>query len=139
MGVSVILILVMISRKVNNSDIGQKNNKHSTLFESPDPIITDEYSVLDIENNYQEMEEIKYTKNVFKEECNDNSLTTGSNSYNNIYSLSKKNGYDYGDYKKMDNNEIEDFISNNRNEEYDSENNKDSAKVYHKKNQFLII
>lgn len=124
MGVSVVLILIMVSRKLKHSDIDNQTELRPREVECPEPILIEE----DIDNHY---ENFKYYKNNtnHKKESHDYSNTTGENSAKNIYSLSQKNGFEY---KKLDN-DIDDFMNE------DEEKDMVQRKVYHKKDQFLII
>ena len=129
MGVSVLLILVMVSRKVKNTDMNNQEEQARRELECPEPILIDECSVLDIDIHYQNLKDYKSVKN-YKKESKDFSTTTGTgqNSSNNVYSLNHKNGFEY---KKLDN-DIDDFFN-------EDETQMVGGIVYHKKDQFLII
>ncbi len=136
MGVSVILIFVMVSKKIKYSQI--ESNEITRKLESSEPILIDEYCELDDDHNYHDFKEYKNLK-YGNRESNYYSLSTGGNSINNnVYPLSQKNGFEY---KKIVENDIEEFI-NDENEfnriVYDKGSNK-GTKMYHKKDQFMII
>lgn len=127
MGVSVILILVMVSRKLKHADIDNQEELGPREVECPEPILIEDCSVLDVDHHYQNFKDYKNMKN-YKKESNDFSQTTGENSCNHVYSFNQKNGFEY---KKLDN-DIDDFMN-------DDEKRMVGGKVYHKKDQFLII
>ncbi len=137
MGFSVLLILAMVSRKNKYSDIDNQAefdcSRDSREIQCPEPILIDAYdgSVLDIDNHYQNFKDYK-NKKQNKKESNDFSSSTGTreNSIsNNVYSFNNnKNGFEY---KKLDN-DIDDFIN-------EEEKTSVGGKVYHKKDQFLVI
>ena len=127
MGVSVILILVIISRKAKHADIDNQVELGPREVECPESIFIQECSVLDVNDNYQNFKDYKNMKN-YKKESNDFSSTTGENSSNNVHSFNNKNGFEY---KKLEN-DIDDFIN-------EDEMKMVQGKVYNNKDQFLII
>lgn len=129
MGVSVLLILTMVSRKVKHSDLDNQEEIGRRDVECPEPILIDECSVLDVDSHYQNFKDYQNVKN-YKKESNDFSSTTGTGEYssNQAYSFNNKNGFEY---KKLEN-DIDDFIN-------EDETKMVGGKVYHKKDQFLII
>lgn len=136
MGISVTLILIMISRTIRHAHIESQKEISEKEAGCPEPILIDECSVLDVENNYQDFKHYKNLK-VIKKESNDYSQTTEGNSNNHAYSFSQKNCFDY---KKLDN-DIEDFMNENTYDKSEGGYDKISVegKVYHQKDQFLII
>jgi hypothetical protein len=113
----------MVSRKVKQADIDKQGELGLKEVECPEPIFIDE----DFENDYENFIYYKNTKN-HKKESNDFSDVTAENSAKNIYSYRQKNGFEY---QKLDNH-IYDFIK-------EDEKNIKEGKVFHKKDQFLII
>ena len=123
MGVSVILILIMVSRKVKHSDIDNQGEFGLKEVECPEPVFIDE----DFDNHYENFKYYKITKND-KKGSNDFSDVTAENSAKNIYSYQQKNGLEN---QKLENH-IYDFIK-------EGEKNIMEGKVYHKKDEFFII
>lgn len=123
----------MISKsKVNIEEANSPNNLNSD--NNQDNIVKDNYSILDIENTYHELDDIKQDDK--QQEFNDNLNTTGINSYQNcVYSFKDQNGFYYKNMEHANiENELSSFNSNN-----DSNKNNQGNKIFHKKNQIVLI
>ena len=126
MAISVILLIILTSKKTHCIEAIQDNNLVG--FTDNQNILSESYSILDTDNNYHEfLDKNQITKNRHNEFA-DGSATTDSNSYK--YLESRNTGYDINFNNNIKN------INNNNNLVID-ESPKD--KKYHKKNEYIII